>query len=85
MTGNTDEIAILHNKIKGVQGAQSSGANLVGFNARSYESYGKDNGQGLERPGRKVRDVRVYDRAEQSARRKTPRKTRRHDRGLVDA
>ena len=50
VTGNTDEIAILHNKIKGVQGAQSSGANLVGFNARSYESYGKDNGQGLNAP-----------------------------------
>lgn len=50
VTGNTDEIAILHNKIKGVQGAQSSGANLVGFNARAYESYGKDNGQGLNAP-----------------------------------
>ena len=50
VTGNSDEIAILHNKIKGVQGAQSSGANLVGFNARSYESYGKDNGQGLNAP-----------------------------------
>ena len=50
VTGNADEIAILHNKIKGVQGAQSSGANLVGFNARSYESYGKDNGQGLNAP-----------------------------------
>ena len=50
VTGNTDEIAILHNKIKGVQGAQSSGANLIGFNARAYESYGKDNGQGLNAP-----------------------------------
>ena len=50
VTGNTDEIAILHNKIKGVVGAQSSGANLVGFNARAYESYGNDDGQGLNAP-----------------------------------
>lgn len=50
VTGKPDEIAILHNKIKGVQGAQSSGAMLIGFNARAYESYGKDEGQGLNAP-----------------------------------
>lgn len=50
VTGKPDEIAILHNKIKGVQGAQSSGATLIGFNARAYESYGKDEGQGLNAP-----------------------------------
>jgi len=37
-----DEIARLHEpKIKGVGGAQSSGALLVSFNASAYESYGK--------------------------------------------
>lgn len=50
VTGNTDKIAILHNKIKGVAGAQSSGACLVGFNAPAFESYGKDGGQGLNAP-----------------------------------
>lgn len=50
VTGQLDEIAILHNKIKGVEGAQSSGASLIGFNAPAYESYGKDGGQGLNAP-----------------------------------
>ncbi|MBK1792482.1 type I-C CRISPR-associated protein Cas8c/Csd1 [Persicirhabdus sediminis] len=35
-------IARLHPKIKSVAGAQSSGASLVSFNAKAYESYGKD-------------------------------------------
>lgn len=50
VTGKIDEISILHNKIKGVAGAQAVGANLVGFNAPAYESYGKDGGQGLNAP-----------------------------------
>lgn len=50
VTGEMDEIAVLHNKIKGVPGAQAVGANLVGFNAPAYESYGKDGGQGLNAP-----------------------------------
>lgn len=50
VTGETDEIAILHNKIKGVAGAQAVGANLVGFNAPAFESYGKDGEQGLNAP-----------------------------------
>lgn len=50
VTGRMDEIAILHNKIKGVEGAQTSGASLIGFNAPAYESYGKDGGQGLNAP-----------------------------------
>ena len=42
VSGATEEIARLHEpKIKGVTGAQSSGALLVSFNASSYESYGK--------------------------------------------
>lgn len=42
VSGDTGEIARLHEpKIKGVAGAQSSGALLVSFNASAYESYGK--------------------------------------------
>jgi CRISPR-associated protein Csd1 len=42
VSGAMDEIARLHEpKIKGVGGAQSSGALLVSFNASAYESYGK--------------------------------------------
>lgn len=41
-TGKWDEIARIHPVIRGVQGAQSSGAALVSFNAPSFESYGKE-------------------------------------------
>ena len=37
-----EEIARIHGTIKGVQGAQSSGAALVSFNAPAFESYGKE-------------------------------------------
>ncbi|MBP3656828.1 MAG: type I-C CRISPR-associated protein Cas8c/Csd1 [Clostridia bacterium] len=43
-------VQILHPSIKGVQGAQSSGASLVSFNASSLESYGCDGGQGRNAP-----------------------------------
>ncbi len=42
ITGEESPIARLHPKIKSVAGAQSSGASLVSFNAKAYESYGKD-------------------------------------------
>lgn len=43
VTGRVDQpLAATHPKIKGVQGAQSSGASLVSFNAPAYESYGKE-------------------------------------------
>ena len=42
VTGREDEIARIHSAIKGVQGAQSSGAALVSFNAPAFESYGKE-------------------------------------------
>ena len=50
VTGEEAEIAVLHNKIKGVMGAQSSGASLISFNERAFESYGKDFGQGRNAP-----------------------------------
>ena len=40
----------LHTAIKGVWGAQSSGANIVSFNARAFESYGKTERQGENAP-----------------------------------
>ena len=42
VTGEKTEIARIHTMLKGVQGAQSSGAALVSFNAPAFESYGKE-------------------------------------------
>ncbi len=51
VTGKMDQpIAVLHPNIKGVQGAQSSGASLVSFNAPAYESYENDGAKGLNAP-----------------------------------
>lgn len=48
VTGEKTEIARIHRGIKGVPGAQSSGAALVSFNAPAFESYGK--GQSYNAP-----------------------------------
>lgn len=50
VTGAESEIERVHPSIKGVWGGQTSGANIVSFNARSYESYGYENAQGLNSP-----------------------------------
>ena len=50
VTGRYASIARLHPSIKGVNGAQSSGASIVSFNASAYESYGHDGEQGLNSP-----------------------------------
>ena len=42
VTGEKAEISRTHRGIKGVPGAQSSGAALVSFNAPAFESYGKE-------------------------------------------
>lgn len=43
VSGETAKVAILHNPaIKGVANAQTSGAKLVSFNCKSFESYGKE-------------------------------------------
>ena len=42
VTGEHAQIARIHGLIKGVAGAQSSGAALVSFNAPAFESYGKE-------------------------------------------
>jgi CRISPR-associated protein Csd1 len=44
ITGQIAPIARLHPSIKGVPGAQSSGASLVSFNASAFTSYGKAQG-----------------------------------------
>jgi CRISPR-associated protein Csd1 len=44
VTGELDEISILHPSIKGVWGAQSSGSSLVSFNKDSFSSWGKSQG-----------------------------------------
>ena len=50
VTGNDAPVQRLHTSIKGVWGAQSSGANIVSFNARAFESYGKTERQGENAP-----------------------------------
>jgi CRISPR-associated protein Csd1 len=45
MSGHTMPLARLHPAIKGVNGAQSSGASIVSFNHKSFESYGKTQGE----------------------------------------
>lgn len=50
VTGDDAPIQRLHTSIKGVWGAQSSGANIVSFNARAFESYGKTERQGENAP-----------------------------------
>ncbi len=44
ITGEKDRICELHNSIKGVQGAQSSGGNIVSFNQAPFRSYNKIQG-----------------------------------------
>lgn len=50
VTGKKSCIARLHPSIKGVKGAQSVGGSMVSFNSRAYESYGRDEQQGLNAP-----------------------------------
>ena len=42
MSGNKESIARINQKIKGVYGAQSAGATLVGFNDPAFWSYNKE-------------------------------------------
>lgn len=50
VTGEVAPVERLHTAIKGVWGAQTSGANIVSFNARAFESYGKIERQGENAP-----------------------------------
>lgn len=44
VTGKPSRIATVHPAIKGVSGAQSSGASIVSFNQDAFKSYGKEQG-----------------------------------------
>lgn len=44
LTGHKDALAETHPAIKGVWGAQSTGANIVSFNAKAFESFGQSQG-----------------------------------------
>jgi len=48
VSGQPDEPSRLHTSIKGVWGAQTSGANIVSFNLDAFRSFGKE--QGLNAP-----------------------------------
>ncbi len=50
ITGEQDTIELTHPSIRGVYGAQSSGAALVSFNAPAFCSYGYTGEQGLNAP-----------------------------------
>lgn len=45
VTGEVSPIARLHPSLKGIRDANPTGASLVGFNARAYESYNREQGQ----------------------------------------
>lgn len=45
VTGETASIARLHPSLKGIKDANPTGASLVGFNARAYESFNREQGQ----------------------------------------
>jgi CRISPR-associated protein Cas8c/Csd1, subtype I-C/DVULG len=45
VNGEITSLARLHPAIKGVDGAQSSGASIVSFNLDAFKSYGKDQGE----------------------------------------
>lgn len=50
LDGRYGPVARLHTAIKGVRDAQASGANIISFNARAFESYGKAERQGENAP-----------------------------------
>lgn len=50
VTGEIEPVARLHPNIQGVRDANPTGASLVGFNERAYESYHRDKAQGLNAP-----------------------------------
>jgi CRISPR-associated protein Csd1 len=50
VSGEIAPIARLHPSLKRVRGAQPSGASLVSFNERAYESYNRTKDQGLNAP-----------------------------------
>lgn len=50
ITGKIAPVQRIHPRIKGMEGVQSSGGAIVSFKSRAYESYGKEQKQGLNAP-----------------------------------
>jgi CRISPR-associated protein Csd1 len=50
VTGELSPIARLHPSLQGVRGANPTGASIVSFNERAFESYNRMKGQGLNSP-----------------------------------
>ncbi len=50
VTGIEAPVSRLHPVIKGIKGGQAMGNSLVSFNARAYESYGREDAQGVNSP-----------------------------------
>jgi len=50
ITGEREPIARLHPSIKGLTGANTTGASIVSFNERAYESYNRTKEQGMNSP-----------------------------------
>lgn len=50
VTGELDEIELTHPVIKGIRNGQTSGGSIVSFNERAFESFGKQDRQGLNAP-----------------------------------
>lgn len=66
VTGDKDVVERLHAAIRGVWGAQSSGANIVSFNLSAFRSFNKD--QGSTAPVGKAAALCLHHRVESSAR-----------------
>ena len=50
VTGEYKPIELTHGKIKGIKGTSSAGANLISFNEKAFESYGRDDAKGYNAP-----------------------------------
>ncbi|MGN6701738.1 MAG: type I-C CRISPR-associated protein Cas8c/Csd1 [Burkholderiaceae bacterium] len=50
LTGEEAAVTRLHASLKGVKGANTTGADIVSFNLRAFESYGKEQRQGYNAP-----------------------------------
>ncbi len=75
VTGLTAPAARLHPSVKGVQGAQSSGAALVSFNLDAFTSYGKE--QGANAPTSEAATFRYGSALNRMLDRRSPNRLRR--------
>ena len=81
VTGETGEIERLHTAIKGVWGAQTTGANIVSFNLDAFNSYGK--AQGANAPISKHAAFRYTTALNHLLRKDSPQRLRVGDASVV--